>query len=381
MWHRAREVVPAEGFVFDRPLLLLQSDDWGRAGLRDLEAADRLRSAGVPLGERPYDFYSLETAEDVVALARTLKAHRDRSSRPACITMNFVMANLDFARMAAEAFRRPHLRPLCEGLPEGWHRPGLFEAYREAVESGIFFPALHGETHFCQNAVDRELANSGDRARLLKTLWESGVPYIHWRMPWVGYEYWDPEQPEKRRFLDATEQNNLIGTAVGNFARFFSTLPRSACAPGYRANEDTHRAWQQHGVRVAQNGPGSRRPPHLDSYEVLHLYRTFDFEPAIEENFSIQEKVQAVSGCFAAGIPAIVSIHAINFQSAIHDYRSRTLELLDQFLSAVEAKHPDLLYVHDGDVYDLVQSGCYVHESTTVPVRVSRRSFSRRGGS
>ena len=27
--------------------------------------------------------------------------------------------------------------------------------------------------------------------------------------------------------------------------------------PGYRANDDTHRAWAQHGIRVAQNGPGT----------------------------------------------------------------------------------------------------------------------------
>jgi len=54
---------------FDRPLVLLQSDDWGRAGVRDREGWDELRAAGLNLGEKPYDFYSLETAEDVHALA------------------------------------------------------------------------------------------------------------------------------------------------------------------------------------------------------------------------------------------------------------------------------------------------------------------------
>jgi hypothetical protein len=107
------------------------------------------------------------------------------------------------------------------------------------------------------------------------------------------------------------------------------------------------------------------------------LYRSLDFEPAIERDLAIEEKVRVVSECFAKGIPAIVSIHAINFQSSIRDFRTRTLELLDQFLSAVEAKHPDLLYAHDGDVYDLVQSGCYTHDSTRVPVTVTRKSFNR----
>lgn len=378
LWERSRSLLPLEGFSFNRPLLLLQSDDWGRVGLRDHEVLERLRAAGLSLGQRPYDLYSLESADDVAGLARTLKGHRDRSGRVACMTMNFLMANLDFAKMAAQEFRKVHLYPLCEGLLDDWHRPRLFEAYRDGVEAGIFYPALHGETHFCRPAVERMLEDGGERTELLKTLWSAGVPYIHWRMPWIGYEYWDPERPSRRRFLTVDEQNHRIGSAVGYFARLFSTLPRSACAPGYRSNEDTHHAWQQYGVRVAQNGPGTGRPPHLDTFELLHLYRTLDFEPAIEKDLSVEDKVHAISDCFAKGIPAVVSIHAINFQTSIVDFRTRTLELLDRFLSAVEEKHPDVLYVHDGDIYDLVQSGCYVHDSTTVPVTVSRRKFSPR---
>jgi len=64
-WGRARAVLPGHGFVFGRPLLVLQSDDWGRVGVRDAEVCTELRAAGVNLGERPYDYYSLETAEDV----------------------------------------------------------------------------------------------------------------------------------------------------------------------------------------------------------------------------------------------------------------------------------------------------------------------------
>jgi len=377
LWERGRSLFPGEGFSLDRPLLLLQSDDWGRVGLRTLEVLDQLRSAGVTLGEQPYDFYSLETAEDVVALARLLKGHRDSTGRTACITMNFVMANLDFAKMAANEFQQIHLRPLCDGLPEGWERAGLFEAYREGVEAGVFFPALHGLTHFCRAAVENELAHASDRAELVKILWRAGIPYIHWRMPWIGYEYWDPERSSRDRFLSAREQHELIATAVGNFAKMFLTLPRSACAPGYRANHDTHRAWAHYGVRVAQNGPGSPKPPHFDASGVLNLFRTVDFEPALNPELAVEELVRTIGESFAMGMPAIISIHSINFHSTIRNFRSRTLEMLDQLLSAVEAQHPDLLYLHDGDVYDLVQSGCYANDSTTVSVGVTKRSFSR----
>jgi hypothetical protein len=377
VWQRIRSRRPVQGFFFDRPLLVLQSDDWGRVGVRDREGMELLRQSGLSLGERPYDFYSLETAEDLAELSQLLKRHRDASGRPACLGMNFIMANLDFTKMETESFRQLYLRALPEGLPEGWRRPGLFEAYREGIEAGVFYPALHGQLHFCRASAERELTSQTERADLLKCLWRAGTPYIHWRMPWVGYEYWDPELPSDRRFVSADAQDRMIGAAVGDFARLFSTLPRSACAPGYRANEDTHKAWAQFGVRVAQNGPGGALPPHLDEFGLLHLHRSLDFEPALEADLSIEASVAGVEDCWARAVPAIVSIHSINFHSSLKDFRSRTLEVLDQFLSSLETKHPDLLYVNDGDLYDLVESGTYAQEPRSGRVQVSKRLINR----
>src|SRR5579864_200099 len=153
LWQRCRDLLPITGFHFDRPLVLFQSDDWGRAGLRDRQGLERLGSAGLTLGERPYDFYTLETAEDLAALSALLKRHRDSSGQHPSVEMNFIVANLDLAKMNAEGFRQIHLLPLAEGLPEGWMRPGLIAAYREAIGDGVFHPALHGTTHFCRSAV------------------------------------------------------------------------------------------------------------------------------------------------------------------------------------------------------------------------------------
>jgi hypothetical protein len=370
-----RNLVPREGFHFDRPLVLLQSDDWGRVGVRDQEALAELRSAGLKLGEGPYDFYTLETAGDVAALQAALHRHKDSAGRPLCIGMNFVVANLDFKKMAAHDFREIHLLPLAEGLPEGWNRPGLFEAYREGIAERVFHPALHGTTHFCRSAVEPYMTDRGERGTLLRLLWQSGTPYIHWRMPWIGYEYWDPEKPEDERFLSAKAQHDLIGYGVGEFAKLFSRLPRSACAPGYRANEDTHRAWAEFGLRVAQNGPGIQAPPHVDRHGVLQLHRTVEFEPAVNPSFSVEACLRDAEVCFARGIPAIVSVHSINFHSTVKDFRSHTLALLEQFFSALEAKHPDLLYLHDEDLYDLITKGSGGTTGEAMRVNVTKKLF------
>jgi hypothetical protein len=375
VWRRGRSSLPVEGFTFGRPLVVLQSDDWGRVGVRDREGWDELRNLGLNLGERSYDFYSLETADDVAAIVSLLQRHRDSTGRPACLGMNFMVANVDFARVNSDNYRQIYLRSLTDGLPDGWKRPGLFEAYREGVSAGVLSPALHGTTHFCRPAVERHLDDPGERGDLLRTLWKVGVPYIHWRMPWIGFEYCDSERPGEEGFLTSGVQQSLIDSAVESLTRFFSKAPRSACAPGYRANKSTHDAWAKRGIRVAQNGPGSAMPPHFDGNGMLHLYRSMDFEPAAGQEFSVDACLQVAEDCFARGLPAIVSIHSINFHSTIKDFRSRTLGLLDEFLTALEAKHRDLLYVRDEDLYDLVDKGTLQSMQSAVRVPVTKRKF------
>ena len=384
-WGRARAVLPGHGFVFGRPLLVLQSDDWGRVGVRDAEVCTELRAAGVNLGERPYDYYSLETAEDIHAISSLLNRHRDSTVRAACLGMNFILANIDFARVYACDFQQIHLRTLNDGLPDAWSRAGLFDAYRGGIAEGVLSPALHGATHFCGRSVERHLKDSGERGLLLRTLWKAGVPYIHWRMPWIGFEYADPLENGGEAFLNPEVQETLIADAVKTFNDFFSTPPRSACAPGYRANENTHGSWAKYGIRVAQNGPGLMRAPHLESHgtnnngsnNLLHLYRSTDFEPATTHNFSIGECVEKAAECFSRGLPAIVSVHSINFHSAIKDFRSGTLRLLNQFLSVLEQKFPNLLYVRDEDIYDLVDKGTFESMNSVVRVEVKKKIIHR----
>lgn len=375
LWQRVRQWLPVAGFHFDRPIVTLQSDDWGRVGVRDREGLEQLRSAGIALGERPYDLYSLETAEDLAALSGTLKGHRDSSGRHPCVGMNFILANLDFTKMDDEEGGPLHLVSLAEGLPLGWHRPHLIESYRNGIAEGVFKAALHGTTHFCRSAVNRARAHGGDRNELLRVLWRAGTPYIHWRMPWIGYEYWDPEQVDDERFLPAQTQLELIGEAVGAFAKSFSTLPRSACAPGYRANDDTHRAWAQHGIQIAQNGSGTLLPPHFDRHDLLHLSRTVDFEPAADPAFSVAACLERAERCFENGIPAIVSVHSINFHSTVRDFRSRTLQALDEFLTALESKHPNLLYLRDEELHQLVTVGKYEMQDSSIQVTVRQKNF------
>ena len=363
------------GLRFSRPLVVLQSDDWARVGIRDKEGFEQLRSNGLRLGEHPYDLYTLETARDVAGLAYLLERHRDSSGRSPCLVMNFCVANLDFPKMRKLGFTGIELMNLASGLPGRWSRPGLFEAYRQGIHKGVLYPAMHGLTHFCPVAVENALLENGERARLLRLLWEAETPYIYWRMPWIGYEYWNPEKPHAG-FLSYNRQQNLIQKSCAEFSSFFDTKPLSACAAGYRANNDTHRAWAEAGIRVVQNGSGrGLKAPHMDEFGLLHLYRAIDVEPSQKE-LDTEKYLEIAAVCVARGSPIVISTHAINFHSSLKDFRTSTLIALDALLKALESKYPGLLYVNDEELYTLVTDGNLRNRSQRITV--STAPFERR---
>jgi hypothetical protein len=361
------------GLSFSRPLVILQSDDWGRVGVRDHEGYELLRAQGLRLGERPYDLYTLETADDVAALASVLKKHHDSNGRTPCVVMNFCTANLDFNAMRRGNFDQLTLLPLARGLPGSWQRKGLINAYQDGIGAGVFYPALHGLTQFCPVAIENALTAEGERARLLRLLWEAEAPYIYWRMPWVGFEYWNPEKP-RAGFLPPERQRELVRQGCTCFSQLFGTSPFSACAPGYRSNRHTLEAWSQAGVKIAQSGTGSGlKAPHMEEQGVLHLYRTIDFEPSQREP-DIDKCLQIAGICFARGMPLIVSLHAINFHSSLKDFRTPSLAALDRLLTELEAKYPGLLYLHDRDLYEAVIKGAVRGETISVsPVDLDNR--------
>ena len=345
-----RRVAPE---VARQPVVILQSDDWGRVGVRDREGWEELQSAGVPLGEKPYDYYSLETADDLAAIRAVLKKHRDSTGRAPCLVMNFCVANLDLPKIVDGNFQSLYLRPLAEGLPGNWSRPGLLDEYEQGINEGVFYPALHGTTHACRGALQRRLAEDSSRGELLRTLLRAHTPYIYWRMPWIGFEYWDCDN--RNQFLRAEDQFNLVREAVQGFKELFGIGPLSACAPGYRANDDTRRAWKACGIRVAQNGPRRMLAPQIDPSGLLNTYRTVEMEPALDAGrYTVGNCVQQAVQCFEGGVPAIVSLHSINFHSTLRDFRTPTLRVLDEFLAALEQRYKNLLYLDDLGLYELI---------------------------
>jgi len=355
-----------------RPLVILQSDDWGLVGIEHKDSFDQIvKDCGLNQEYSHLNYYGQETADDLAALYKVLSSHRDSAGNHPILECNFILANVDFEHVVASGFERLPLKPIHEGPPWPWKRPGLLEAYREGIRQQYIYPALHGVTHFCYPAVKRIIREHSGRGELLRNLLQIGTPQAYQFSPWVGYEFRDPETG----WLSFAAQANAVAQGAAMFRKTFERSPLSACAPGYRANAATFRAWGKAGIKVVQNGPGLNVPPFIGRHRLLHLHRNVPFEPAIDpEYFTVERAFQAAQRSVETGQPIIVCTHSVNFHSTLRNFRDLTLERLDQLLSRLENAFSDLLYIHDEDLWDIARQGRFSRNGKPVSIKLHRKA-------
>jgi hypothetical protein len=113
------------------------------------------------------------------------------------------------------------------------------------------------------------------------------------------------------------------------------------------------------------------RGPSFDEHGLLHTYRSLDFEPALNPDLRWEDCFRRAESWLLRGLPLIISVHSINFHSTLAPFRQKTLPLLEALLTALKKRFPDLLYINDGQLLEIVETGGYRSASGIIPVAVS----------
>ena len=338
-WNRLHDCAPV------RPIVVIESDDWGRAGLPSLAVMEDLKAAGVPIGASPWDYYGLESEDDVVRLGDVLADSRDGDGRPACITTNFIMANADLERMRQENFQEFRWMPIDQGLPAPW-RETLMPAYRANVQRGVFYPGLHGFTHFNAAAMMNLLRQSSARGERMRRLACHGVPYLASLTPECNFALVE-RQEGAEQFLPESEQDKWVEAGVRLFTRAFGQPPLTTCAPGYRADEATFRAWRRHGIEAVQSNASDGISLADD---MVRVGRNVAFEPSLVADFSVAKAIDAAARIVECGHPIVVCSHSINYMSRFLGNAEAGRRQLADLLRGLLAAYPDLRFASDADI-------------------------------
>ena len=348
-WHRwrGRRLSQKRGWRTKQPVLVIEADDWGAEHMSGPDASREMKRAGLAGVDACYSFDGLERPEDVDRLCEVLSAHRDADGTPAVMTVNFVVANPDYAVIEACGYEGFHSRPIDRGWNHEADSAGLWRSYRRAMDCGVFVPQLHGYLHFDPDEWLGRL-REGDPATLkafeLRMIGEMEDA------DGVGIESMAPIY-----YGTAQETQRFVVKGLEVFERAFGRDSLTTIAPCYAwRSPETEEILLTHGIRCMQGKefqylPGGVPKLHYVGERgdsgMLYLTRTCLLEP-IASGTTVEQCVTEIVNAFSLDLPAILCSHRINYTSRVAAHvRDKGLAVLDGVLKQVTSRFPNVEFL------------------------------------
>jgi hypothetical protein len=257
----------------------------------------------------------------------------------------FVVANADLRRIRASDFRKFHAKPINEGFPPPWEG-NLLKSYKNLVARGVFYPGLHGYTHFNVQGLMQKLNEQSESGKHARTLVDNDIPYLASVTPEYNFALLYRSKGGEE-FLSANEQKTWLEKGIKLFQKAFGHAPVTFCAPGYRANDTTFRTAANLGIKVFQTAGGGT--PKEDKRQ-LTLPRNVHFEPLLFPDESMDVQLKQAAKAVAAGLPIVICSHSINYISRFNKGRQISLDKLSELLSTLLQQYPDLRFSNDKEL-------------------------------
>jgi hypothetical protein len=304
--------------VFARPVLLLESDDWG---------------AGPPAQAGALD-----------GIADVLERHRDAAGRPPVVSLALVLAVPDGAAIAAgSGYRRieldaPPLAPVLDALRRGLRRQ-------------VFSVQLHGYEHFWPGAL---LASADPTvAAWLREASPAATEQLpsHLQSRWVDASRL-PSAP-----LPGDALRRAVAAEIDAYRRIVGAPPAVVVPPTFVWTREVERAWAAGGVefivtpgwrstqRNAAGLPDGDEGPIVNGDRadgVTYLVRSDYFEPARGRDAA--HALRALARAAAQGRPCILENHRDNFVFDAGQAR-RSLAELDALCAGALRQRPGLRFL------------------------------------
>ena len=281
--------------VLRRGVLIIESDDWGAGPLAQADA--------------------------LIRLSTLLQRIRDRSGRPAVMTLGVVLEVPDGARIAASGGKEYHALPLTDARFEG-----VRQAILDGIQSGVFVPQLHGQCHYWPAAV---MATAQTDDAVCDWLC-AAEPVATEDLPSHLQSRWVDASGLPSRVLSVDAIQHAVAAEAQAYHAVFGEQPQVAVATTFVWTDAVEAAWHDAGVTVIIT-PGRRatcrntrgQPACVDvsmlTGECSHagqtyLVRDVYFEPAL--GHAPQRVVEGLQSRSVQGRACLVETHRFNFLRA-----------------------------------------------------------------
>ena len=331
----------------DRPILVIESDDWGAEHIPGPDAVRTAEIEKISFSGSHSSFDGLETADDVDRLCDVLSAHRNADGDSAVLTANFVMANPDFEAVKQSGYSVFKARTIDKGFNHEADGTRLWKSYRNGIESGLLVPQFHGLLHFCPDEWLERL-RQGDAGTLKafdlqmvgEDLTSSGI----------GIQSMAPIY-----YTSAESIQHFVKEGVKIFKQIFNMNSLTTIAPCYAwKSPETEQALLPEGILAMQGKEyqclpnGSTRLHYLGQLGpggILYMVRSCKLEP-LAAGTSVDKCFTQVRNAFARNIPAVLCSHRFNYTSRVDTkVRDKGLAVLDGVLKRVTQVYPNVEFL------------------------------------
>lgn len=341
----------------ERKIIVIESDDWGNAGVSSRAQYDRLLGLGLPLQRSLYDnFDTLANSTDLEMLFGVLSKYRDATGCAPIITANTVTANPDYEKIRQYNFERYYFEPFTQTLSRlSAEHSSAFELWKQGMASGVFFPQFHGREHLNVALWMNEL-RKGDNT-LTRVAFDNQIHGV-----FTDNEILRARSREMLYYqsLDELESTNrALIQGLDLFENIFGYRSESFIAPRYVWSNANEKVLHAEGVQYIQGqrtqliprqGVDAKRKRlrytgQCNSLGQTQLTRNAFFEP-VSDNNATEHCLEMVRKAFAAKTPAIISTHRINFMGHL-DPRNRDngLRQFDRLLSSIVDRYPNVEFL------------------------------------
>ena len=333
--------------VLARPVVIVESDDWGPGPASDALMLRRI--------------------------AEQLADIRDREGRPAVMTLGVVLGKPDGAAILADDCQHYHRRLLDEEA----YAP-IAEAMREGCAEGVFALQRHGLEH-CWPASLLERARDDVELRH----WLANPDARSESLPSALQSRWvDSSVLPSSALLDA-EIEAAVRKEGDVFQRIFGERPKVAVPNTFVWSAAVERAWAADGVRCVvtcgrqyegRRADGGLMPPTRPILngqrglgDIRYVVRDVYFEPI--RGHRAEQVWQGVAERTASGRPALIETHRESFiapSAAVE----KALNELTYVLQGIVERNPDTCFLTTITLADALAAA----ESKLIVNNFSRRA-------
>lgn len=322
VWRYRRELLSLwREPVLRRPVLVIESDDWGPGPKADAQQLHRI--------------------------AKVLSRYKDSDGHPPVMTLGIVLAVPDAERMRQEGCQRYHRVLLSHP-----RYPAMRDVIQRGVASGVFSLQLHGMEHFWPPAL-MATASLDPGIRHWLTSDDSrteGLP-SHLQSRWIDASSL-PSSP-----IPESQIKAAVADEVEAFIAIVGYPPRVVVPPTFVWNPMVEKAWANAGVRVIVT-PGQRYEardhvstlmavgdPILNGQTgaggVTYVVRDDYFEPAL--GHMAEKGLAAMQIKSRMGRPTLLETHRFNFVGD-PDVADAAINELGGLLAGALQRFPDVIF-------------------------------------